>query len=289
MLRAGASSEPKETSGGEGAARERTGVQSLERAFGILEEVAQHRSGISLAELSKRVGLHNSTTFHLVKTMVTLGYIRQDRDTKRYHVGPMVFSLAASSLSEVELVGLATPILEELARDTGESSHLALRRGEDIVIAARVAGSGAFQLVDRGGGVRPAHCTALGKVLLAAMPPERFERYLSSARLEPSTPKSITDPGLLREEIDRVRAAGLAYDDGEFDPEVRCVAVPVRDFTGQVAGAIGISGPVWRLTLARLQEATTRVCTAAAGLSRELGASMQVRAGDDCSATPLTA
>ena len=171
--------------GGADATRERTGVQSLERAFAILEEVAQQRSGISLADLSKRVGLHNSTTFHLVRTMVTLGYIRQDRETKRYHVGRMVFSLAASSLSEVELVGLATPVLEDLARETGESSHFALRRGEDVVIAARVAGSGAFQLVDRGGGVRPAHCTALGKVLLAAMPPERFERYLSSAPPRP--------------------------------------------------------------------------------------------------------
>jgi IclR family transcriptional regulator, KDG regulon repressor len=258
--------------------RERTGVQSLERAFGILEEVAQHRDGISLADLSKRVGLHNSTTFHLVRTMVTLGYIRQDRETKRYHVGHMVFGLAASSLNEVELVGLATPVLEDLARDTGETSHLALRRGEDVVIAARVAGSGAFQLVDRGSGVRPAHCTALGKVLLASMPPDRFERYLASAPLDPSTPKSITDAALLKEEIERVRGAGIAYDDGEFDPEVRCVAVPVRDFTGQVAGALGISGPVWRLSLARLQEATTRVAAAAGALSHELGASVQFRA-----------
>jgi DNA-binding IclR family transcriptional regulator len=280
MLRTGAAAELEEAPEREAATRERTGVQSLERAFGILEEVAEHRGGISLADLSKRVGLHNSTTFHLVRTMVALGYIRQDRETKRYHVGRMVFSLAASSLTEVELVGLATPILEDLARETGESSHLALRRGEDIVIAARVAGSGAFQLVDRAGGARPAHCTALGKVLLAAMPPERFEHYLASARLEPSTPKSITDPSLLKEEIERVRAAGIGYDDGEFDPEVRCVAMPVRDFTGQVAGAIGISGPVWRLSLARLQEATTRVSAAAAALSRELGASVQVRTGD---------
>ncbi|HKH32600.1 MAG TPA: IclR family transcriptional regulator [Beijerinckiaceae bacterium] len=277
MLRAGRATEPDAASDRGVATRARTGVQSLARAFGILEEVAQHRGGISLADLSKRVGLHNSTTFHLVRTMVILGYVRQERETKRYHVGRMVFSLAASSLTEVELVGLATPILEDLARETGESSHLAIRRGEDIVIAARVAGSGAFQLVDRAGGVRPAHCTALGKVLLAAMPPERFERYLTSAQLDASTPKSITDPTLLKDEIERVRAAGIGYDDGEFDPEVRCVAVPVRDFTGQVAGAIGISGPVWRLSLARLQAATTRVLAAAAALSRELGASGQVR------------
>ena len=70
-----------------------------------------------------------------------------------------------------------------------------------------------------------------------------------------------------------MRGSGIAFDDGEFDPEVRCVAVPVRDFTGHIAGAIGISGPVWRLSLARLQDATARVAAAAAALSRELGAS----------------
>src|SRR5882762_6933275 len=100
--------------------RQRSGVQSLGRAFAILEEVARHREGIGLAELSKLVGLHNSTTFHLVKTMVSLGYIRQEKDTKRYRVGRPLFALAASSLDEIEMVNVATPVLEDLARDTGE-------------------------------------------------------------------------------------------------------------------------------------------------------------------------
>ena len=93
---------------------QRGGVQSLGRAFAILEEVARNREGIGLAELSKRVGLHNSTTFHLVKTIVSLGYIRQDRGTKRYRVGRPLFALAASSLDEIEMISLARPILEDL-------------------------------------------------------------------------------------------------------------------------------------------------------------------------------
>ena len=96
--------------------RARGGVQSLGRAFSILEEVARHREGIGLAELSKLVGLHNSTTFHLAKTMVTLGYMRQERDSKRYRVGRPLFALAASALDEIEMVNLATPILEDLSR-----------------------------------------------------------------------------------------------------------------------------------------------------------------------------
>src|SRR6185312_4995117 len=94
--------------------RQRSGVQSLGRAFAILEEIARHRDGIGLAELSKLVGLHNSTTFHLAKTMVSLGYIRQERDSKRYRVGRSLFALAASALDEIEMVNLATPILEDL-------------------------------------------------------------------------------------------------------------------------------------------------------------------------------
>src|SRR4030088_2521390 len=98
--------------------RQRAGIQSLGRAFAILEEVARNRDGISLAELSKRVGLHTSTTFHLVRTMVSLGYIRQIKDGKRYRIGRPLFALAASALDEIELVSLATPVLEDLSRET---------------------------------------------------------------------------------------------------------------------------------------------------------------------------
>jgi IclR family transcriptional regulator, KDG regulon repressor len=255
----------------EAGGRERSGVQSLERAFAILEEVVRHPDGISLAELSRRVGLHNSTTFHLVKTMVALGYIRQPQDTKRYHVGRRVFGLAASAREDIDLVTVATPILEELARATGESSHLAIRSGDEVVVAVRIAGTGAFQLQERHGGVRPAHCTALGKVLLAALREEQLDRFLEGRRLEAFTSKTITEVERLREEIDRVRAAGIAYDDSEFNAEVRCVAVPVRDFTGEAIAAIGISGPVWRLNLQALQKLSAQVVEAAERLSVELG------------------
>ena len=249
------------------------GVQSIGRAFAILEEIARSRDGIGLAELSKRVGLHNSTTFHLVKTMVSLGYVRQLKDSKRYRVGRPLFALAASSLDDVEMVSLATPILEDLSRETGESGHFAVRMGDTVVIIARTSGSGAFQLTERVGVVRPAHSTALGKIILAALRPEQLDRFLARADLKAHTPQSIVEVGALRREIEAIRRAGIAFDDGEFDPEVRCVAVPVRDFTGQVTGAIGISGPIWRLSLQALQSRAKLVQAAADRLSAEFGAS----------------
>lgn len=248
------------------------GVQSIGRAFAILEEVARNREGIGLAELSKRVGLHNSTTFHLVKTMVQLGYLRQMKDSKRYRIGRPLFALAASALDEMEMVSMATPVLDDLARETGESSHFAARMSDAVVVMARTPGPGAFQLTDRVGVVRPAYCTALGKVILAALRPDQLDRYLERIELKPQTAKTITDPERLRREIDGVRRAGIAFDDGEFDNEVRCAAMPVRDFSGQVVGAIGISGPVWRLSIQTLQTHARRLADAAQRLSDAFGA-----------------
>jgi DNA-binding IclR family transcriptional regulator len=249
----------------------RGGIQSIERAFAILEEIARNRDGIALAELSRRVGLHNSTTFHLVKTMVSLGYIQQTSESKRYRVGRNLFTLAAGALHEIELAQVARPVLETLALRSGECSHFAVRSGDDIVVVAKTAGTGMFQVADQVGIVRPAHCTALGKVLLAALHPQQLERHLQTRELRRFTPRTIIEHDALLREIEAVRRGGIAFDDGEFDPDARCVAVPVHNFTGQVAGAIGISAPMWRLTMQALQEKTQLVREAAAELSRELG------------------
>lgn len=251
--------------------KERGGIQSLERAFAILEQVARNRDGISLAELCRSVGLHSSTTFHLVKTMVQLGYASQDGDTKKYKIGRKVFSLAAGALDENELANRVTPVLELLTDRTAESSHFAIRSGDDVVIVAKTGGAGMFQLVDRTGAVRPPNATALGKVLLAAMTPTQLERYLDKRELPRFTPKTIVEREALLAELDQVRRNGIAFDDGEYDAEVRCVAVPVHDFLGRVAGAIGISGPMWRLSLQSLHEKSKLVRQSAAEFSAELG------------------
>jgi DNA-binding IclR family transcriptional regulator len=252
--------------------RQRGGIQSLGRAFAILEEVARHREGISLADLGRVVGLHNSTTFHLAKTMVALGYLRQEKDSKRYRVGRPLFALAAGALDEIEMVNLAMPLLEELSRDTGESGHFAVRMGDAVVVIARTSGPGAFQLTERVGVVRPAHCTALGKIILASLRPDQLKRFIERVELTPSTEKSITSvPALLRE-IAEIKRTGIAFDDGEFNPEVRCIAVPVMNFTGQVIGALGISGPIWRLSNQALQGHAKVVRAAANRLSIEFGA-----------------
>lgn len=263
--------QPRSRSDSEDTRRERVGIQSLGRAFAIIEVVAGARDGIGLADISRQVGLHNSTTFHLAKTLTALNYLRQDSESKRYRIGRKLFTLAAGALDEIEMVNLATPALEALSHATGESSHFCVRAGDAVVVIARTSGTGAFQIANRVGVVRPAHCTALGKAILASFTDEQLREYLRRNPLTPSTKRSITEiPELIRE-IERVRRKGVAIDDGEFDLEVRCIAVAVRDYTGGVVGAVGISSPIWRMTDDLLARHAKTVAAAAGQLSGTFG------------------
>jgi len=251
--------------------RERGGIQSLERASAILDAVARRPDGASLADISAEVGLHTSTAFHLIKTLVALGFLIQVADNKRYHIGSRLFALAASALEENALLSLATPILERLSGETGEAAHLAVRSKQDIVVIARTAASGLLQLASRTGATRPAHATAIGKILLAAMAPEDLDRLLADLPLPSFTENTITSVKALRRELAEVRRQGIAYDNCELDMDVRCLALPVRDFAGRCAGAIGISGPVWRMSDAAMREKSASLRAAAAALSAQLG------------------
>jgi len=245
-------------------------VQSLERAFSILESIAGSSQPLGLADLSRATGLHTSTTFHLIKTLIVLGYVVQD-EAKRYRIGPRLFMQAAGAFNEVELVNLAMPYLKRLAEETGETTHLAVRADSGIAVIAKVDARSSIRSSERVGIVRPAYCTAIGKVLLSALPKGELDAYLRRAPFEAYTPKTITTPAALREEIERVAATGTAYDDAEFNHELRCIAAPFRNFTQQTIAAFGISGPVWRVTLKDMQRLSARVASMADDLSRDLG------------------
>lgn len=223
-------------------------VQSLGRAFSILEAIAERAEGIALADLSKLVQLHNSTAFHLVKTMLALGYVRQDPDTKRYHIGHKLFGLAAGANNETNLVFLAEPVLKELARISKETCHVAIRSADEVLTIAKADGVSSIRMSERLGAARPAYCTAIGKVFLAAMSQSQLDEYLQRTPLQGYTPHTILDVARLRREIEMIRQAGVAVDNAEFNPDARCIAAPVYDFSGRMCAAMGISGPIWRVT-----------------------------------------
>lgn len=248
------------------------GVQSIRRAFTIVEAVALNPDGLNLAELSKLVGLHNSTTFHLTKTMVAMGILRQSEQAKTYHVGAHLFALARGASDEREFVRIGTPVIEALARETGENSHIAVRIPEGVVIIDKREGPSHVQMSERIGAMRPAHATAIGKAILAALTDEQLSAFLDTHELKTYTAKTITGRDRFLQEISQIRKNGIAYDDTEFNEEVRCLAAPVFDFTGRVVGSIGISGPIWRIGLQDLAKRSESVKNAAADLSARLGA-----------------
>jgi DNA-binding IclR family transcriptional regulator len=203
--------------------------------------------------------------------MLALGYIRQSPEDKRYSIGRPIFCLAATALDEIALTNIATGVLNQLSLSTGETSHFAIWSGREAIILAKCDGMGAFQLSDRVGGARPAHATALGKILLSGLDPKQLERYLAHANLVRFTQRTITDPQRIRAEIQAVARSELASDDAEFLEEVRCIAVPVRNFENQLVGALGLSGPIWRLSLQAIQQHAGQLRAAAKQLSAELG------------------
>lgn len=257
---------------GKAAARS-GGIQSLERAAAILDVVAASRAeGVALADLSERTGLHTSTAFHLLKTLEGLGYVERVADSKRYRIGGRIFVLAAGAMDEATLLSLGTPVLERLSHDTGEAAHLAVRSGADIVLVARTAATGMLQMSERAGVVRPAHATAIGKLLLSQLPEEQLALILDRIELRPFTSRTLTDRNALVAELREVRETGVAHDRRELDDDVVCFAVPVRDFAGRCVAAMGISGPVWRMEEAELGPKLERLRAAAADLSEKLGA-----------------
>jgi DNA-binding IclR family transcriptional regulator len=262
------------------------GIQSLHRAMTILQTVSGVRQGVGLSDLSKEVGLHSSTTFHLAKTLVSLGLMRQEAETKRYRLGPRLFSLASGALDELELLDIALPIMKGLAEETGESSHLAVGAGRDVTVIGRCDGSASIRLAERIGAARPSHATAIGKILLAAMSRDQLEAFVASGELKAFTPRTIVDRETLRRAIQRVVEEGVAFDDCEFDPEIRCLAAPVRDFRRRTVAAIGISAPIWRLGLTQVGESAERVKAAAARLSEQLGFPTSEKSAENGPETP---
>jgi len=251
--------------------RRESRLQSLERAFSVLEEVARHRNGITLSELSRSLEVHTSTLYHVTRTLVSLGYLRAGPDDKRYRMGRGIFQLASACLDEAEICAAATPLLETLAEATGEATHYAIWERRKALILVRHAGPNALQINERAGTLRPVYCTAIGKALLSGLEPEAYDEYTRDVDFIPYTSNTLKDAQELRLQVEKARRDGIAFDDCEFNAEVRCMAATVRDFSGRVVGAIGFSGPVWRMSLTDMAEYTSITRSIAAELSEQFG------------------
>jgi len=255
--------------GAEGG-RRRYVVAAVARALGILENVDGGVRGTGITELSRRLGLGKSTVHRLCATLEHHGYLVRDPGTGRYRLSLRVFQIGSHALEALDLPARAMPALEALGAATEETVHLAVLDGAEVIFIGKVESPRPLRLYSQVGRRCPAHCTAVGKVLLAHAGAE--QRALLAARpLKRYTPKTITSPAGLERELDDVRRRGHAADEEEFEEGIRCVAAPVRDYRGRVVAALSVSAPAGRLPRARTASLVEQVLDTARRVSEELG------------------
>jgi IclR family KDG regulon transcriptional repressor len=247
-------------------------IQAIERAVSILNAFSMDDPELGVTELADRLGLHKSTVHRFMVNLDAAGLVERNARTGRYRLGLHVFELGALVMQQMNLWDEALPFLEGLVHDTGETGHLAVLDGGEAIYIERVEARRALRVPSAIGRGYPAHATNLGKVLLADLSRERLEEIIAERGLAAYTPQTITDPGELEADLELIRRRGYAVDNEEYDEGLRCIGAPVRDHSGQVVAALGIGGPVTRITPERVEELGELVMTAARGLSRRLGA-----------------
>ncbi len=246
-------------------------VQSIVRAFSLLEALGDSRGEVGLADLSKRVGLHVSTTHRLLATLVTQGYARQNADTGRYALGAKALHLAESYLGQMDLRLVARPFLERLSEETGETANLVILDGQEALYLDKVESPQSLRIFSRIGRRAPLHCTAVGKVLLADRSKAAVDALLGQGPLERLTRNTVTAVSQLRRELEKVQDEGFALDREECEDGACCIAVPVRNAKGEAVAAIGISGPAVRMHVRRIQELVPGVVRTGRQISERLG------------------
>ncbi len=217
-------------------------VQSVERAFFLLEQVAE-AGDLSLTELSALVELPAPTTHRLLKTLVSLGYVRQ-LVNRRYGLGLGLIRL--SDWANTQFIPLARPHLEALARTTGESANLAVLEGNMIVYIAQAPSPHAMRMFTEPGHRAFTHSTGVGKAILAELPSEQVRKIIDKVGMPVATANTITNLAALTKELRVVKDQGYSIDDAEQEVGVRCYAVPVRGLP--IPMALSVSGPMFRMS-----------------------------------------
>ncbi|MBB0243257.1 helix-turn-helix domain-containing protein [Streptomyces alkaliphilus] len=248
-------------------------VPAVSRALDILELFLEGDGTLSAPEITRRLQLPRTTVHELVTTLAARGYLTPlPEQPGRYRPGVRLYQLGSRYAEQLDLATEGDRVAREVAGRCGETVHVAILEDTDVIYIAKVDSSHAVRMVSAAGRRLPAHCTAVGKMLLASLPPAELETRLSPAGpLAAMTPNSITSVPGLRTELERVRERGTAVEHRESNPDVSCVAAPVRDRSGRVVAALSVSVPMIRWSEEREAELTELTAGGAGELSARLG------------------
>ena len=246
--------------------------QLLDRIMAILACFEDGESELRLTDLVRKTKLHKSTMYRLAEAMRAHGLLAWDQASGRYHLGLRLFELGTKAMRRPDLDRLGQPVLQTLAEKTQETAHLCILDGSDIVAIAKVESQRALHIRSATGYRTPAYTTAVGKALLADLACEELDAYIAKTPLVAFTRNTITSAARLQEELRTIAEQGYSVDREEREEGVRCVAAPVRDYTGRAVAAISILAPSMRLTNSRrVSEVIRMIAAAAKALSNRLG------------------
>lgn len=242
--------------------------QTVDRALSILIDLGTGPK--SLDQLAALLDVHKSTALRLLQTLESQGFARHD-ERHRYRLGPRLFALAHQALDELDIRRLAAAHLAALNQKHGHTVHLAAYVDGAVVYIDKYEGRHPVRMNSRIGALAPAHCTAVGKVLLAGLPEARRRGAISRLGFERYTPNTITGPVVFEAELATVAAQGHAQDHAEHEEYINCVAAPIRDASGTVLAAVSVSVPEPVLGFQGVLALLPDLLTAADAASAELG------------------
>jgi len=245
-------------------------VPAVLRSLQILELLAGEKKRWTTMEVSRKLKIPKSTTSYLLHTLLARGYLVREQEGV-YRLGMKLLALGGQALRGTEVREVALPILRRLTAETQTTAHLAVLEGGEAVYIERVPSPGFIQIDTWVGRRMPLHSTSVGKALAAFLPQEEAESLFQTAGLPRFTPRTITTLPRLRQELRRIRETGVAIDNEENTPGVRCVAAPIFGSSGRVVAALSLTGPVQQITEERVGKIVEKVKEAARQLSQTLG------------------
>ncbi|WP_017472484.1 IclR family transcriptional regulator [Amphibacillus jilinensis] len=219
----------------------------LIKADHILEFLSRHNNPQRLSDIAKQTELTNPTALKILNTLLLIGYVQKDPDTKMFSLGPRLIKYANKSLHQISIKQIAQPHLEQLQKVTTETVHLGIYELDHIKYISKIESKKPVSLYSEIGKSIPLYCSAMGKAVLADFTDQQIEHYIDHNPLIKKTENTIVTTHALYQEINKIRTQGYAFDDGEHDFEVFCIGSSIT-VDGKNYGAISVSLPKYRLT-----------------------------------------
>ncbi len=246
--------------------------QSVEKVFSIIELLAGKDGPMRLQDIAAELGLNSSTVLRFLATLMRCGYVIQDPDTLRYSLSYKICTLGNKVSAQISIRDVAHPFLMELSRIFGESVCLAVEQGMRVVYIDVVNGPDQMlRAMQRIGNAAPMHCTGVGKLMLLNATPEGLDHFIAEKGMERFTQNTIVTKEGLLQELEAARRDGYAFDNEECEIGARCIAAPIRDYSGKVVAGISITGPIFRITQELIETRKGILLDTAAEISKRLG------------------